>query len=174
MARGPHGREKGVRYEQVRRGGIPDPYIPRKGLKEPTVCPVCNVIYHKKRWLWDDALLKKCQSDKDVHYTKCPACRKIEDNFALGKIYLTGSFVSEHFEELVNLLKSEERHAMGKNPLERLIKLEKSSDGIYAETTSDALAMRIGHVLQRAYKGSEESKFRAGDKFLEVRWHRDS
>ncbi|MFC1767373.1 BCAM0308 family protein [Candidatus Margulisiibacteriota bacterium] len=173
MARGPHGREKGVRYEQIRRGGIPDPYIPSKGHKEPTVCPVCKVVYHKKRWLWDDKLLKTAKADKDVSYTKCPACRKIEDKFALGKVYLSGSFVLEHFEELINLLKSEERHAMEKNPLERLMKLEKNGDGIYAETTSDALAMRIGHVLQRAYKGDEDFNFRAGDKFLEIKWHRD-
>lgn len=174
MAKGSLRTGKNLHYVEKSKQGVLDPYASIKGLKEPAVCPVCHVIYHKKRWVWDDKRLKEVKTDKNVHYVKCPACRKIEDKFALGKVYLTGSFVQEHFEELISLVKSAEKHGMDENPLERLIKLEKTKDGIYAETTSDALAMRIGHHLKRAYKGSDEDfKFSPGTKFVEIRWHRD-
>lgn len=173
MTRGPHGREKGVFFEQIRKGRLEDPYIPRKGFEEPTICPSCNAIYFKKKWNFDENLFKKVEKDKNVNHLKCPACRKIEDHYPMGIIRLAGNFVSEHREEIVNLLHSEEKRAMEKNPLERIMKIEKGDGGIYAETTSDSLALRIGRVLSRAYKGKSDYKFRYGDKFVMVEWRRD-
>ncbi len=151
-----------------------DPYMPAKGFPEPNICPVCNVVYHKKHWSFDPNLLAETRKEKNIKSVKCPACRKIEDKYAMGKVLLTGSFVAEHMEELLNVIKSEERRARDNNPLDRLIFVEKRDGGIYAETTSDALAMRVGHHLKEAYKGGAENfKFRRGDKFVEIDWHRD-
>ena len=168
------GREIG-NFEDFREGGsLHDPYISVKGLIEPTICPVCNAVYHKKHWSFDRELLEKFKKNKDVRYNKCPADRKIEDKYAMGKVILSGSFVNEHLDELISIIKSEERRAMEVNPLDRLILVEKKNGGIYAETTSNALATRIGHHLKKSYKGGEEEfKFRFGDKFVEIRWHRD-
>jgi len=154
---------------------IRDPYIPLKGFPEPTICPVCGAVYHKKRWTFDEALLKEYKKNKDVQYHKCPADKKIEDRYAMGKVILTGSFVDDHFDELMNVIKGEEKRAKENNPLDRLILVEKRDGGIYAETTSDALAMRIGHHLKEAYKCNEEEfDFRLGDKFVEIKWNRES
>ncbi|MFH1709873.1 MAG: BCAM0308 family protein [bacterium] len=151
-----------------------DPYITAKGLPEPSICPACNAVYHRKHWRFNDKLLAEAKKNKDVQYHKCPADRKIEDKYAMGKVSLTGSFVTEHMDELMNVIKSEERRAKENNPLDRLIFVDKRNGGIYAETTSDALAMRIGHHLKEAYKGGEENfKFRRGDKFVEIDWSRD-
>jgi len=151
-----------------------DPYIPAKGFPEPTICPVCNAVYQKKHWHFNDKLLAEAKNNKDTQYHKCPADRKIEDKYAMGKVLLSGSFITEHMDEMMNIIKSEERRAKENNPLDRLILVEKKDGGIYAETTSDALAMRIGHHLKEAYKGGEENfKFRRGDKFVEIDWHKD-
>jgi hypothetical protein len=91
----------------------------------------------------------------------------------MGVVHLTGNFVTEHMEEIINLIKSEEKRAEEKNPLERLITVEKKDGGIYAETTSDSLALRIGRVLSRAYKGHHDYKFRLGDKYVLVEWCRE-
>jgi NMD protein affecting ribosome stability and mRNA decay len=173
MARGPRGREKGVFYGQVHKEGIPDPYISRKGLKEPTICPSCRAVYHKKRWALDEGLYLETKGKKGVSSKKCPACRKIEDGFAMGIVKLYGDFILEHRDEIINLLRSEERRAIEKNPLERLMKIEKQGKGLYVETTTDSLALRIGKVLSRSYKGETKFDWKYGDKSLIVEWGRE-
>jgi hypothetical protein len=153
---------------------IHDPYIPQAGYPEPTICPVCNASYHHKHWSFDAAQLATAKSDKSVQMHTCPACKKIHDKYAMGKIRLTGAFVTSHIEELSNVIKKEERMAKENNPLDRLMLLDTTDGNIYAETTSDALAMRIGHHLKNAYKcGDEAFKFRTGEKFVEVDWHKE-
>ena len=165
--------KKGVFYEfSPRSEGIADPYISRKGLKEPTICPSCSAVYHKKRWTLDEGLLFEMRKKKEARFQKCPACRKIEDGYAMGIINLYGSFVKEHRNEIINLVRSEERHALEKNPLERLIKIERRENGLYVETTTDGLALRIGKVLARAYKGKAEFDWKYGDKHVLVQWGR--
>ena len=177
MAHGPvsGGKMFNEHYNSNRSGELlRDPYITAKGFPEPNICPVCNAVYHKKHWSFDPELLAGARRDKNAKSIKCPACRKIEDKYAMGKVLLSGSFVAEHMDELMNIIKSEERRAKENNPLDRLILMEKRNGGIYAETTSDALAMRIGHHLKEAYKGGDEDfKFRHGDKFVEIDWHKD-
>ncbi|MBU1767991.1 MAG: hypothetical protein KJ648_07805 [Candidatus Omnitrophica bacterium] len=172
MVRGPIGREKGVFYEQER-NRLPDPYISSKNhFPEPTVCPTCKLVYAKQHWHKNDGEATLLLNDKKTHKTKCPACRKIEDNYPMGVVNISGDFVSEHFEELVNLVKAEERRALEKNPLERLMKVDKVDGGIHVETTSEALALRIGRMLSKSYKGNTDFKFRYGDKYVIVDWAR--
>jgi hypothetical protein len=168
------GKETRSHFEDYRGGNLPDPYISGKGLPEPTICPTCEAVYHKKHWRFDKALLTEAKKNPKVHFQKCPADRKIEDHYAMGKVLLSGAFINEHLEELVNIVKSEERMAKENNPLDRLMLVEKRNGGLYVETTSDALATRIGHHLKKSYKGGDEDfKFRLGDKFVEIHWHRD-
>ncbi len=169
------GKTHNEHYKANRTGEVlRDPYVPVKGFSEPTVCPVCNAVYHKKHWNFDANLLAEAKKNPELKYHKCPADRKIEDKYAMGKVLLTGGFVVEHLDELISVIKSEERRAIENNPMDRLILVEKRNGGIYAETTSDALAMRIGHHLKEAYKGGKEDfKFRRGDKFVEIDWHKD-
>jgi hypothetical protein len=162
-------------YDHDRTGRrVHDPYISDKAFPEPTVCPVCNAVYHKRRWVFDEKLLAEVKKDKTTQFHKCPADKKIEDHYAMGKIRLSGNFVLTHMDEIINSLKGEEIRAKENNPLDRFILLEKTQDKIYAETTSDALAMRIAHHLKNAFKiADEEFKFRSGDKFVEIDWHKD-
>lgn len=166
-------RKEGVFYEfQSGRQGIDDPYIPKKGLKEPTVCPSCHAIYHKKRWFFDDGMYHDLKKTKGVNWQKCPADRKIEDHYPMGVVKLYGPFVNEHRDEIINLIRSEERHAMEKNPLERLMRVERRDTGLNVETTTDGLALRIGRVLSRAYKGKAEFDWKYSDKSVLVQWGR--
>lgn len=162
-------------YEATRNGEhLRDPYILPNAFSENNICPVCNAVYHKKHWSFDPSLVHEARKDKNAKADKCPACRKVEDKYAMGKVFLSGSFINEHVDELINIIKSEERRAKENNPLDRLILIEKRDGNIYAETTSDALAMRIGHHLKESYKGGDENfKFRRGDKFVEVHWQRE-
>lgn len=172
-----HGKGRSQSGHQIlnRMGNVlHDPYISKEGYPEPAICPICNAVYHHKHWHFDAKLLEEAKKDKNVKYHKCPADRKIEDHYPMGKVMLSGSFIKEHLDEMINIIKNEERHAKENNPLDRLMLLENRNGSLYAETTSDALAMRIGHHLKNAYKCSdEEFKFRSGDKFVEIDWHKD-
>ena len=174
MSKRPRGKGKGVLYGQPRGGRVPDPYIPRRGWPEPTLCPVCGAVYQKKRWSINEKLLIDIRKKGKIYSNKCPACRKIEDGFAMGVIDLTGDFVTEHLSDIVNTIRSEERRAMEKNPLERIIKLEKiKRGGIHVETTTDSLALRIGRLMNRAYRGDTKFDFHYGDKSVDIKWHRE-
>jgi len=165
---------KGKYY--IRRGVRPhqqDPYLLRAAYKEPTVCPTCKLIYHNKRWFWNDELLKELE-EQGAHRQKCPACRKIEDRYPMGILHLSGKFLSEHKEDILRLLTNEEKRAMEKNPLERVIKTDETEDGmISVETTSESLVLRMGRILTRAYAGEVEYKFSDTQKLVRVEWKRE-
>ncbi len=165
--------DKTGQYGKFRERRLKDPYIPFKGWKEPTVCPICSALYLKKRWQFNDNLLYDLKQKKEIFSHKCPACRKIEDNYPMGIIDISGKFVSEHRDELVNLIRSEERHAKEKNPLERIMKMEKKNGGIHVEVTCESLALRIARILKRAYKGEHEYSLSDGDKYITIVWRRD-
>jgi len=160
-------------YESFREGKITDPYLSAKGMKEPNICPTCLAIYHKKRWAFDPKMLATLKKSKEFSSHKCPACRKIEDKFVMGIVNISGTFAAEHADEILRLVKAEEKRALEKNPLERLISISNKKGLICLETTSDTLALRIGKALKRTYKGKHEYDFRYGDKHVEVDWSRD-
>lgn len=173
MVRSSARRDKGVFYEHSPRSeGILDPYITGKAMKEPTVCPSCHAIYHKKKWAFDEGKYLELKKQKGLNWQKCPADRKIEDGYPMGIVNIFGDFVLEHRDEIISFVRSEERHALERNPLERLMKIEKRGNGLYVETTTDSLALRIGKGLSRAYKGGFEFDWKYGDKHVLVKWRR--
>ncbi|OGC03662.1 hypothetical protein A2276_07335 [candidate division WOR-1 bacterium RIFOXYA12_FULL_43_27] len=90
-----------------------------------------------------------------------------------GRIELSGTFLVDHKEEIVNLINHEGRLAEEKNPSHRVSTIEKANGGIVVETTDHNLALKIGKALSHAYKGEHEYKFSKGEKFVEVKWRRD-
>jgi NMD protein affecting ribosome stability and mRNA decay len=160
----------------VRRGvesHLEDPYLLRAGYKEPTICPVCGLIYHDKRWIDDSEISKKYSEDVKVSRQKCPACRKIEDHYPMGLVSLSGAFLEEHKEDILNLVRNEEKRGQNKNPLERIMNIEEVPDGLEIETTTESLALRIGRIMNRAYSGEIHYKFSDGEKLVRILWHRD-
>lgn len=96
--------------------------------------------------------------------------QKIEEG---GIIRMSGAFLLDHEEEILNLVKTEGRLGKERNPGSYITKIQKADGKILVETSSHSLAMHIGKSLQRAYKGEHEYKFLKGEKFVEVNWRRD-
>ncbi|MEE8638275.1 MAG: hypothetical protein V3T21_04420 [Candidatus Margulisiibacteriota bacterium] len=90
-----------------------------------------------------------------------------------GVVKISGSFILDHEEDVLNLVKHEGKLAEQRNSHARLKKIEKTEGGILVETTDHNLALRIGKALHRAYKGEHRFNFREGEKFAEVYWKRD-
>lgn len=87
---------------------------------------------------------------------------------------MSGSFLSDHRDEIVNLINHEGRLAEEKNPEHRVAKIDRANGGMIVETTDHNLALKIGKALTHAYKGEHEYKFSKGEKFVEVKWRREN
>ena len=149
-----------------------DPYIVRTRGNEMAVCTKCHTVYYKKRWYIDEDLYQKKLMMKKIEKVICPACRKIKDNFPGGIVRLRGTFLQDHKEEILNLIKNEEERARGFNPLERIIKISDVKDGMEVTTTNEKLAQRIGKSLQKACQGKVEYKWSDDTKLIRVNWER--
>ena len=156
------------------RGGLrphlDDPYQTRKSYKEPTICPRCGLVYRHRRWQRIPNFEQK--SAKERH--KCPACRKEEDHYVMGIVRITGNFFAHRREEIVNMLRNEEKKEVDHNPLDRIMDISEDKDGVTVETTSENLAVHLGRMLYNSYGGSVEYKFSDEQKLARVFWHREN
>ncbi len=153
-----------------------DPYIPRKSASDVGICPKCRAIYRNKRWVIDGkeftALTRK-GAGTGIAWRRCPACRKIADGFPAGMVTLSGGYLRDHREDILNLIRNEEKRAMGINPLERIIRMEDKGEGLEIATTDEKLAQRIGREVRKACRGTVEYKWSEDSKLLRVNWARE-
>ncbi|RKX69175.1 ATPase [candidate division WOR-3 bacterium] len=148
---------------------LDDPYLKKLRYTEPTVCPKCGIVYIDKRWQYRP----RFSPPADTKYRKCPACRKIEDHYAMGLVFLSGDFIPEHEEEITHLIQNQGRQSFRRNPLDRLMSMVKVKDGYRIETTTEHLALTLGRALYHAYGGELEYRFSEDQKVVRVYWHRD-
>jgi hypothetical protein len=81
------------------------------------------------------------------------------------------AFLTAHKDEILRLIRNEENRAKGINPLERIIEINESAEGVIVTTTNEKLAQRIGRSVKSAYQG--HTSYRWSDpKFLSVEWQR--
>lgn len=152
-----------------------DPYIPKKSAPSVSVCPDCRAICRNKRWFMDETEYKALTRKGAVPVRRrCPACRKIADGFPAGLVTLRGGFIREHRQEILNLVRNEEKRAMGINPLGRILHLKESEDGLEVATTGEKLAQRIGREVHKACSGTVEYKWSEDSKLLRVHWEREA
>jgi hypothetical protein len=148
---------------------------PRAG-KEPEVCGDCGAVYADKRWkLAGDKRGVEKQSDwRPPLKTVCPACKQIRAGVPGGFVHLTGAFFAGHRVEIERLLRNEAERAAEDNPLARIMKWEgEGRERHTVSTTTEHLAQRLGHALEKAYGGEARYDFSHENKLARVSWHRD-
>ena len=74
-------------------------------------------------------------------------------------------------DEILRLVHNEETRAKGTNPLERIIEVNESAEGVTVTTTNEKLAQRIGRMLKSSYQGHTTYHW-SDPKFLNVEWYR--
>jgi hypothetical protein len=162
---GESGRRIAGRAQDDHRG---DPYHATGKLTEPTACPECRAVYQKGRWQWGDA-------EPGAHQVLCPACRRIQDSVPAGVVTLSGDYVRSHREELVRNIRAQEQTERAEHPMNRIIDLINSDDGMTIEvTTTDIhLPRRIGESIERANGGTLKETYDDNGYFVRVDWKRD-
>jgi predicted Zn-ribbon and HTH transcriptional regulator len=147
-----------------------------RSMPEPAVCKTCGAIYIHRRWIIGDRLRKTDTVElmNKVHPTVCPACRQEATGEPRGFLYVTGEFLPKHHSDLVQLLCNEADRAAEDNPMARILELDEIDlDWIGVTTTTEHLAQRLGHALEKAYGGEVDYDFSHENKLARVTWHRD-
>ncbi|MEX6503703.1 BCAM0308 family protein [Pseudomonas zhanjiangensis] len=143
-----------------------DPYLkpPSSG---SALCPQCGAVYQQGRWAWQDSPPAEAQS------LACPACQRIADGEPAGTLQLSGDFLDEHRDEILNLIHNTEAAEKAQHALERLLKVSEEQGSVQVTTTGVHLANRIGHALSAAYKGRIEYSYSEDERHVGIHWHRD-
>jgi NMD protein affecting ribosome stability and mRNA decay len=142
-------------------------------MSEPTVCEDCGAVYANRRWIAGDPSAGKLRK-RSAHLTVCPACLQQRTGEPRGFVYLDGSFSVTHHDEIEQLLRNEAKRAAEDNPLARIMEF-KSGDGhnFTVTTTTEHLAQRLGHALEKAFGGSTHYDFSHENKLARVNWLRE-
>ena len=89
------------------------------------------------------------------------------------RTFIDGRFVSEHADEIKNLLKNENEKTAKVNPLARIMEIRPEADRLVVTTTTEHLAQQLGRSLGKAFGGDVRYDFSHENKLARVHWHRD-
>ncbi len=161
----------GISDKRGRVETCPDPYLPPQGLKT-ALCERCHAVYHQKSWHRDADSYALLRDDPETTRLLCPACQKQNENFPAGILTLQGAYLWEHEEEIRNILNNRAQSVQSRNPLQRIMRMEKSEEQLVIETTDSKLAERLGRALQHAHRGELKIDW-GGKQTCRVDWQRD-
>ena len=126
-----------------------DTYARRSKRSKALVCDGCGVVYHGGKWYWGAPPLT------DVDGGLCPACERVRDRYPAGEIRIHPGLLAFR-DEILNLISNVEELEKAEHPLERLMDVQDSEDGILVTTTGLHLARRVAGKLKRRF-GSKVS-----------------
>lgn len=133
-----------------------------------TRCPKCDLVFHDGVWKRGSAEIGPAGQWK-----LCPACVQIRDGRVGGLVQFSGSFTDAHRQEILNRIHNVERSTQEERPLERIMSLRESREGIFVSATTEHLVARIGKSIQRDFGGTLSLRYAPEDKFAFAHWHRD-
>ena len=149
-----------------------NPYYEKRKYPEPTKCPECGVVFKDGRWQWPEQIAGKLPNE--INEILCPACRRKRDRYPGGFFYLSGKFLENHKEEILNTIKNVIDEVMTQRPLQRVMWMEEKEYGIIEiATTSEHLARHLGEAVNNAFRGDFEVNYSESQKLARVYWHRD-
>ena len=143
---------------------------------EPAMCESCGAIYANRRWT---AANQESGNDQHKHWRPtqlivCPACKQIRTGEPRGFVYLDGAFFVAHHDEIEQLLRNETERAAEDNPLARIMEWKRDDrHKLTVSTTTEHLAQRLGHALEKAFGGSTHYDFSHENKLARVNWVRE-
>jgi hypothetical protein len=140
---------------------------------DPTFCPGCGATYRRKVW----RVLPLPQVEAlfyahDAAFDTCPACTQVRCGRSIGRVVLRGDYVAAHQEELRRRIGNVARRAAFTQPEHRLITLARAGGGLEVRVTSQKLAHRLAHELEKAFHGRAGYAWSEDDGGLIAVWER--
>jgi hypothetical protein len=145
---------------------------PTRSMPEPALCQHCGSIYKNRRWIAGNGV---SIAEGKSRMVTCPACKQARAGDVRGFVFLDGSFFLAHQTDIENLLKNEAERAAEDNVLARIIEWRRG-DGhkLTLTTTTEHLAQRLGHALEKAFGGEVRYDFSHENKLARVSWAREN
>jgi NMD protein affecting ribosome stability and mRNA decay len=120
-------------------------------LREPSVCEQCGAVFSRRVWrkpaTFSAALLTRAR------WTRCPACVQASREEYLGRVLLRGPYAAARVREITARIHNVVARAHETQPERRMVSIEGQESGLEVLTTSQKLAHRIAHELQKAFGG---------------------
>lgn len=151
------------RHDRLIQERIHDPYKARLKMADPAVCPRCHAVYEAGRWQWGP---RPAGAEEIV----CQACHRIADHCPAGVVTLQGAYVAQHHDELLALVRHQEEQEKADHPLNRIMEIRDTTDGLELTTTDIHLPRRIGEALRRSHQGDLTLHYDEGEYFARVHW----
>lgn len=145
-----------------------NPYSTEKKYKQPTYCPNCELVYTEGRWTEGDI-----PNSQQAHKKLCPACRRERDKVPDGIVHLKGQYLSNHQNEILNIVKNCEKRAQSTRPLQRIMSVNKNKGSVEITTTSEHLARRIGKSIHNAHQGDLNIASAQDERLVRIYWKRE-
>lgn len=120
------------------------------------ICKSCHFINDGKKWFYDEAQLSSLLKKKEFEYVLCEACRRMRDKIICGVVYLEGEIILRQADEIIKMLRHEERIEQTHNHLSRIFDIRKEDNRLVIETLNEQLATHIGRQMKKRYKGHLE------------------
>lgn len=144
-----------------------DAYQDKDGVKGAAYC-ACGAVFRNKRWLQETSDAAQQEGQKII----CPACHRISDQNPAGIISLSGDFYAAHEDEIHNLVNNTAQSSAAKNPLGRVMDINKEKEGVTITTTDVKLAQKIGRVIFKAHGGELHYTWSHAGPPVRVTWSR--
>lgn len=136
---------------------------------EPVLCQGCGALLHGRRWQRPGAVKATASMLAKATWQTCPACEQQMREQYVGRVVARGAFVQKGTAAIRRRVRNVAKRAEFTNPQHRLVSVEQHDDALEILTTSQKLAHRIAHELEKAFGGRATYAWR-DDGCLEARW----
>ncbi len=147
-----------------------DPYRSQSKPRGIPCCPKCKSVSIRGRWLSPTQVKALRTPVLSTGKLKCPACRQLDDRFAMGVVELQGSSWEAKKYDVMNTIQHTEEIARYRNDQERVLWSQKNDTVTKIYVSLPELARHIGRELVRSFKGKVEYKRSTEEPFLRVKW----
>ncbi len=164
-------REQGLDRRGTRNDKRP-PVSIKLSYREPTVCDACGAVYVRKTWRRSRRRRLRALLE-EADWARCPACQQVREGRFYGRVLLRGDWFLDHEADVRRRVVNVEARARYTQPLRRLVAMERRGDAVEVTTTSQKLAHRVVHELQKAFGGRASYSWSEGDGRLTATLARD-
>lgn len=117
------------------------------------VCKVCHAVCPEKHWYYDEKLYEAYHDAKGVQSVECEGCRRIKMKDFHGTVYIEGDVLKVKKDELLRLIKNEEKIDLPTHNLSRVYDIIDEKGRMVVHTLNQRLAFNIGMQLKKTYRG---------------------
>lgn len=153
------------------RTGKAQPAESRSGrLAEPVVCERCGAVFQGRTWRRASANRPRgAAAIAGVEWRTCPACDQVDHEEYLGRVILRGPFASGQEAAIRRRVRNVAARAEFTQPERRIVSIEAGTNRLEILTTSQKLAHRIAHEVEKAFGGRASYKW-SDDGSLDASW----